>query len=324
MQPDSARLACYDKQAGRDAMMTLPASPVVEPGTTDAIPQTVAAEPAVKQQSASFLSRYWELDAEDKRGTFNYTGYRPNIFLPLHQMKEVNRQPSSPTRGVADNLPKYKHGEAKIQLSLRSKVLEDVLLPGADLWVGYTQQSMWQLWNPGESAPFRNTDYQPEAMYVIPTPASVQRLPLGWSWRMTQLGVVHQSNGQPDPLSRSWNRVYGVVGFEREDWVLSLRLEHRLEKDADERDDNPDIVDYMGRGEVQLSWTPGRATSSLTWRPASSGRGSLQLDWTYPVYNDRPDGLRWYVQAFHGFGETLLDYNFRHTSLGLGLTIFKF
>ncbi|RZL11065.1 MAG: phospholipase [Rubrivivax sp.] len=324
LQPDSARLACYDRQAGREAMVTLPASPVVEPGTAEAQPQTPAAAPVVKQQSDSFLSRYWELDDQDKRGTFNYTGYRPNVFMPLHQMREVNRTPSSPTRGQAASLPKYKHGEAKIQLSLRSKVLEDVLLPGADLWVAYTQQSMWQLWNPGESAPFRNTDYQPEAIFVVPTPEAWRNLPLGWAWRMSQLGIVHQSNGQPDPLSRSWNRVYGVLGFERQDLVLSFRLEQRLEKDSDERDDNPDIVDYLGRTEVQLAWSPGRATSALTWRPGSSGKGSLQYDWSYPVNKERPDGLRWYVQLFHGFGETLLDYNFRQTSLGLGVTIFKF
>src|SRR5690606_35396031 len=109
--------------------------------------------------------------------------------------------------------------EAKIQLSLRSKVLEDVLLPGADLWVAYTQQSMWQLWNPAQSAPFRNTDYQPEVIYVVPTPAGWQNLPLGWSWRMAQFGMVHQSNGQPDPLSRSWNRLYASVGLERKDLV---------------------------------------------------------------------------------------------------------
>lgn len=321
----SARLACYDRLAGREAMVTLPASPALVPGSAEATPLTQAATPATTQQSeSSFMSRYWELDQADKRGTFNYTSYRPNFFMPLHSMRSVNRNPSSPTRATANNLPRYQNGEAKIQVSLRSKVWENALLPGADLWVAYTQQSMWQLWNRDQSAPFRSTDYQPEVIYVVPTPESWQSLPLGWKWRMTQAGIVHQSNGQPDPLSRSWNRVYGQVGLERKDLMFNLRLEHRLETDNSVGDDNPDIQHYLRRSELQLVWTPGRSTAAVAWRPSFSGQGSVQLDYSYPVFKDRPDGLRWYAQFFQGYGETLLDYNFKQTSLSLGLTIFKF
>ncbi len=321
---DSARLACYDKMAGRSAMSAMPASPVVEPGSPAATPEQPAATPATTQESDSFLARYWELDKGDKRGTFNYTAYRPNFFLPARIMKSVNRHPSSPTRGVASNLPRYQNSETKLQVSMRTKVLEDVFLPEADLWVGYTQQSTWQLWNHAESAPFRNTDYQPELLYVVPTPKNWQGLPFGWKWRMASLGLVHQSNGQTAQLSRSWNRVYGTVGLEKENLIATVRVENELAKSENQSDDNPDITHFMGRTELALTWSPGRSIASLVWRPSKSGRGSVELDWTYPVFNDRPDGLRWYVQGFQGYGETLLDYNFKQTSLGAGLAIFKF
>lgn len=323
--PDNnARLACYDRLAGRDAMVTLPASPAAPPGT-GAPPVTQAAVPATQQASdGSFMSRYWELDPADKRGTFNYTSYRPNFFMPLHEMRSVNRTPHSPTRGTVTTQPRYQNGESKLQVSMRSKLIEDAVLPGADLWVAYTQQSMWQLWNHDQSAPFRNTDYQPELIYVVPTPKSWQKLPLGWSWRMSQAGFVHQSNGQTDPLSRSWNRVYAQFGFERDDLMFTWRLERRLKTDSKVGDDNPDIDRYLGRTEAQLIWTPDRSTYALMWRPSLSGHGAVQLDWSYPVFKDRPDGLRWYVQLFQGYGETLLDYNFKQSSLSLGLTIFKF
>lgn len=42
------------------------------------------------------------------------------------------------------------------------------------------------------------------------------------------------------------------------------------------------------------------------------------------MFADQPSGLRWYAQLFHGYGETLLDYNHRQSSLGLGLTLFQF
>ena len=85
-------------------------------------------------------------------------------------------------------------------MSLRAKVAEGLLLPDADLWFAFTQRSLWQVWNPQESSPFRSTDYQPEAIYVIPVPQKLGTLPGGWTWRMAQLGLAHQSNGQTDFL----------------------------------------------------------------------------------------------------------------------------
>lgn len=314
-----ARLACYDRLAGLQGMMKLPSSPAEEPATPNAAAATTATAP-----SDSFMTRYWELSSADKRGTFNYTAYRPNYFLPMRVMRSVNNQPQSPTRGVATDLPHYQRGETKLQVSMRTKVLEQAFWPDADLWVAYTQQSMWQLRNQRASAPFRNSDFQPELIYVVPTPSALRTLPMGWTWQMAQFGLVHQSNGQAGALSRSWNRIYGSVGLEKGNVTAQIRLEQRLEKSSRQSDDNPDIVDHMGRVETQLTWSPGRSTAALLWRPSLRGRGLIQLDWTYPVYNDHPDGLRWYIQVFEGFGETLIDYNFRQTSLGFGLTLFKF
>ncbi|MEP7099505.1 MAG: phospholipase A [Burkholderiales bacterium] len=34
--------------------------------------------------------------------------------------------------------------------------------------------------------------------------------------------------------------------------------------------------------------------------------------------------MRWFVQGFSGYGETLTDYNFRQTSIGAGVTFLQF
>lgn len=318
------RLACYDKLAGR--AVDTPA-PTGREGASDSqlAPKAQLLPPAQQPAgSGSLVSRYWELDPEDKRGTFNFVGYKPNYVLPLHQTSRINREPRSPTQAAVP-LPDYKRTEAKFQLSLRTKVLQDVGFEGGDLWLGFTQQALWQIWNGKDSKPFRNSDYEPEAIYVVPVPGAWRGLPFGWQWRYVQLGIAHQSNGQSDPLSRSWNRASLGAGFERENWSLSTRLIQRFNEKL-ETDNNPDLVDYRGRSETQLNWASGKSTASLLYRNTLQGvkYGALQLEWTYPVIPDQPNGLRWYLQAFRGYGETLTDYNFRQTSFGLGVTFLQF
>lgn len=318
VEGDAARLACYDRWAGRSAGGE--PAPAVVPA-----PVPVAEQEAPAAGPSSLWSAYWELDRQDKRGTFNFKTYKPNFILPAYISNAVNHTPSTPTRGTASGLPNYHASEVKLHLSLRTKLAQSVLLPGADLWFGYTQQSMWQLWNHAASAPFRNTDYEPELIYVVPVPEKIGHLPWGWRLAMLQGGAAHQSNGQSDPLSRSWNRIYLAAGLERGDMTVLLRS-HRRVRESAASDDNPDLTRYVGRGDLQLGWTTGLSTASLLWRTDYKriDRGSVQLDFTYPVDREKPLGLRWYMQLFSGYGETLLDYNFRRTSFGVGVSMFQF
>jgi phospholipase A1 len=308
---DSRRLACYDRAYGRSPSL-VQSSPEAEP------------EPGPAAGAASAMQAAWELGPADKRRDFVIRTYHPNFLLPLHYTSRINRRPHSPAFADGGGNDNYRQAEAKLQISLRAKVVEDLLLPGADLWFAYTQRSLWQIWDRQDSAPFRSTDYQPEAIYVVPMPEKLGALLFGWQLRMLQLGAAHQSNGQSDPLSRSWNRVYLGLGLERGDLGLTWRLNQRLR--VQKTDDNRDLVDYIGRSELALAWAPGASTLGLTWRSSlnSASRGSLQVDWTYPVFASQPGGLRWYAQLFTGYGETLLDYNHRQTSLGLGLSLFQF
>ena len=92
------------------------------------------------------MSTMWELRPQDKRGTFNLLGYRPNYVMPLHVTNRINRAPQSPTQ-VAVNQPNYREIEAKFQISLRTKAVQDVFGRGTgDLWLAFTQQAMWQIW----------------------------------------------------------------------------------------------------------------------------------------------------------------------------------
>ncbi|WP_252374445.1 phospholipase A [Hydrogenophaga sp. 2FB] len=332
------RLNCYDALTGR---APAPATPVAqqpfagEGATTATSPPSQLTQSgghlppdstfaSASASSSSLTSKFWELDPADKRGVFNFVGYQPSYVLPLHVTSRINRAPQSPTQAAVAQ-PDNRREEAKFQLSLRTKVLQNVGLPGGDLWAAFTVQAMWQVYTHADSRPFRNTDYQPELVYVVPTAQRFRALPFGWQWRYTQLGVAHQSNGQSDPLSRSWNRTYVGAGFERGNWTFSTRINHRL-SERPENNNNPDLVDYRGRAEFNLGWASGLQTVSLHHRTSLRGgnTGSSQLAWTYPVSRDQPNGLRWYVQLFSGYGETLSDYNFRQTSVGAGVSFLQF
>ena len=57
----------------------------------------------------------------------------------------------------------------------------------------------------------------------------------------------------------------------------------------------------------------------------SAGRGSVRLEWLR-AFGDRADNnnLRFHAQLFHGYGDTLIDYNRRRTVLSLGLSLVDF
>ena len=274
--------------------------------------------------SDSELSRYWELDPEDRQGELRFVAYRPNYILPLHLTSRINRAPQSPTQ-AAVAMPDYRRAEAKFQLSLRTKLMQQAFDTDIDLWAGFTQQALWQVFNSRDSAPFRNTDYEPELMAVLATPAAWRHGPGGWQWRYTQLGLAHQSNGQSDPLSRSWNRVYLSAGIEQGPWSITSTLTQRLTEPL-ATDNNPDLGVYRGRAELRLRWVSGSTVATLQYNgsPRRLNRGALLAEWSRPIRLDRPEGLRWYVQAFTGHGETLTDYNFRQTSVGAGVMFSPF
>jgi phospholipase A1/A2 len=325
MTNDAERLKCYDAIArpvtpgAAEPEKLPPAITAVPDAQTQAEKQEKTAE---LKQTRSFLSRTWELERADKRGTFEFSSYRPSYFFPVHWTDRLNRTPTSPAPGrTVTTLPPYKNYESKLQLSFKTKLAQGLGPLDSDLWFGYTQQALWQLWSGNISTPFRSVDYEPELILTGPVPATLQEVPLlsnfGWKFRMLNAGLVHQSNGQTLPFSRSWNRVYAIAGFEREDAAILLRFNRRL---RESNDDNPDITTFLGRAELQGLWRLGQQTLSARLRHnlKSSAKGSLQLDWQFPLAGEN---LKGHVQVFSGYGETLLDYNHKNTSVGLGVTL---
>jgi phospholipase A1/A2 len=296
------RLACYDQifSVGEDALY-------------NAAPSVAAIE------EESLFDERWELDTRFKRGTFTVSPYKPIVILPVFYSSNPNKAPTSP--GAGNTVPRsvdLKNTEVKFQLSMKTKLWEDVIGDFSDLWIGYTQSSRWQLYAPDISRPFRETDYEPEAILAFRTNYSLA----GWKGRLFSLSLTHQSNGRTEPLSRSWNRVIATIGVERPGWSVTFRPWVRLSEDPAD-DDNPDIEDFVGRADLTVlrRWREHEISVMLrhSLRGGDRSHGAVEANWSFPLHGN----LKGHLQVFDGYGESLIDYNHRATYFGVGVSLIE-
>ena len=315
------RLACYDRAVGREAAEVAKA-PVTRPADVFSNETLGDVNRCDKGAPSSLLDSRWELDADTpedpKPAAFCIRSFRPIYLMPFFYTTRANQKPSSP---APDNTvvtsEGIDHAELKYQISLKTKLANDVFGNNGDLWMGYTQVSHWQIFNSDQSRPFRETNYEPEANLVFRTHFDV----LGWKARMLGFGLVHQSNGRSDPLSRSWNRATASLGLERGNWTVVARPWWRMLEIGE--DNNPDISDYMGRGDLQIVKVSGDTQYALLLRHSLRGgdrsHGAVQFDWAFPIVPP----LRGHVQIFNGYGESLIDYNHRAWYAGIGVSLIE-
>jgi phospholipase A1 len=344
---DAERLACYDAVHGRRARDTrgadiaakeakaiqknLEIAEEVVPDATAAAPEQTRAgsdlypmedplhSAIANAGKGSLLDSRWELARDSKLGVFNFRAYKPVYLLPAFWSTDANETPHSPNPNntVPGPIP-VDALEAKFQLSFKTKAWENIFGDNGDLWMAYTQSSHWQVYSADTSRPFRETNYEPEVMLTFRNNYQIG----GWNGRLAGIGINHQSNGRADPLSRSWNRVVGMIGLDRENWALTVRPWWRVKESASE-DNNSDIEDFVGRGDATLVYVHGGHQFSVMGRHSLRGgdrsHGAVQLDWGFPISNS----LRGHIQVFDGYGESLIDYNHRATYIGLGISLLE-
>ena len=329
LQSNADRLACYDALfkvpttdvqplvSEREAALSL--SSETDSFADKIKNNVVAVEAATFTPNTSLLDSRWELSPESKLGTWQVRAYQPVYVLPAFWTSKKHEQPTSGnSQNVIspDEAMPLDSTEMKYQLSLKTKAFESIFGNNGDLWVGYTQSSRWQMYNSDESRPFRETNYEPEASLMFRTNYEM----FGLNGRLLGLTFNHQSNGRSDPWSRSWNRVMVNVGFERENFAMIVRPWFRVSENAED-DNNPDIEDYIGRGDLTAFYRYKDQDFSLMLRHSLKGgddsRGAAQFDWNFPISGR----LRGKFQLFHGYGESLIDYNHKATYVGLGVSL---
>jgi len=257
-------------------------------------------------------------EREEAFNPYVLTAHKHNFILPVSYTTGINediyRQNDVPLREG------LQPAEVKFQISLKTQLNEsDLLLKDDALSLGITLEAWWQLYSSDLSSPFRETNYQPEIFYLVPLLWG----PFGGSTAIV-LGFEHQSNGQVQGLSRSWNRLYGTLIYERGPLVATVKPWYRIPEVAKESpgnpegDDNPDILDFMGHGEMSVSWRRSEFEYAVRARgnPAT-GKGAVTVGMTFPLFAK----FRGFVQLFSGYGDSLIDYDHYQQRVGVGVAL---
>jgi phospholipase A1 len=276
--------------------------------------ETAAADAA---QATGAVEKRRALERYSHDNPFVLTPHRPNYLLPLVYEKDPNSE-------VFNNQSiDLKNVEVQFQFSVKLLLAEKLFGDNGYLSAAFTNRSFWQAYNRSSSAPFRESDYEPEMILSFENTWDA----FGFRNVANQFTVNHQSNGRIGELSRSWNRLMFTTVWEKDNFVMSLKPWWRLPEDkkksptANSGDDNPDIERYLGNFEFLATWARSQNVYSLMLRNNLRGtgdnKGAVELSWSYPV----GDKVKLYVKYFNGYGESLIDYNQSMESLGVGFLI---
>ena len=265
-------------------------------------------------EAAGLVAERLSVDQTNIYKPFTLMSHRTNyILLAAYNFQDWNAGIDESVYGEDD--VNVDNTEVQFQLSVKIPLAADLFQHRIDLFTGYTMRSFWQLYDSENSSPFRETNHEPE-FWVQARP---QWEFLGIKNTLNILGINHMSNGQAGDSSRSWNRVYAAFTLGRGNFALLVRPWLRIQEGAGD-DDNPDITDYYGHGDLWLAYKHEEHTFSLMTRnniESGFSQGAVELGWSFPIFNY--PFLKGYIQYFSGYGESLIDYDRYVNRLGIGL-----
>ena len=293
---------------------TRPASPALTTG--GGILHAVALiAPAIATAAAQTPSTVAETAKEEPPNASDPTRFFQTHFFP--------HEPFYFIAGVESPNAKFQIS-FKYQLFTGAGWLAEHIHPLTNFYLGYSQTSLWDWSTP--SAPFFDSSYRPELLYWMPQ--IDQGKWADWFRLDLQGGVQHESNGRDEEDSRSLNIAYikPRVVFGNPDG-FQLALAPRAWVYVGDIVDNPDIKDYRGYFDLRavIGWQK-HAQLSATGRIGDDfDHGSLQLDLTYPLWKVPivRSSLFFHVQYFIGYGESLLLYDKRGSSIRAGFALFR-
>jgi phospholipase A1 len=270
-----------------------------------------------KEETSRVLQKRMTLEALNRSSRFVLTPHKRNYLFPLSFTEHPNTAPYQ--KDDDSSLLDLSKTEVDFQLSIKILLHEDLFGDNGHLYLGYTNHSLWQVYSDEDSAPFRETNHQPELILSFTNDWEI----FGFHNALNEVVLNHQSNGQGGLLSRSWNRVMLNTVFERGNFAFALTPWYRIPEPEQEYpgdpdgDDNPDITDYMGNFELNGAYKHSDDIFSIMLRNNldADNKGAMELGWSFPISTN----LRGQLKYFNGYGHSLIDYNTDMEVFALGI-----
>ena len=234
----------------------------------------------------------------------------PLLFLATSAFADESQPPPVQLEAYKANYFIIGNPNLKTQISFKARVLGD------NLYFGFSQRLFWDLLYV-ESSPVLDVNYNPDLFYRFRPQDSA---PDSW----LDFGIFeHESNGLAGYGSRMWNMSYlryhsvlplsGTPGGARLFWSIKVWAPYLIDLQAQ------DLVQYRGIYELNLTWANFLSgwlkDSDISFRLYPGG-----YSWINPLKGGQeltlrmhPDSRRFtpalFIQAFHGYAETMLNYN---------------
>jgi len=231
---------------------------------------------------------------------YNIKAFNANYFLPLSYRYGAEYTVDSGSKH------KSNQAEAEFQVSLKYDFASNILGLNEIYTAAYTQKSFWQIYV--DSAYFRESNYNPEFFVTIPVPIFPYL-------KGVRLEFAHQSNGRGGKNERSWNYVSSEFYFQTGFFFTELKIW----KDVPSLEYNEDLMDYMGYGELKVIVPYKKHLLSASVRNPLSEYRAITVHYSYPFFGSKD--LFFYMKAFTGYGESLIDYNHEVHKIGIGFSI---
>ena len=205
--------------------------------------------------------------------------------------------------------------QAKVQLSFKYEILKE-----SGLFYGYTQTMFWMIYE--NSGPFNEINFNPEFFWNY-----------GNQINYIQLGFYeHKSNGKDGPASRGFDSSYLQAQFSHGD-NLNAGINFKGFYIWSKADENKDITDYLGYYEAKIfirfikSSMLSKTDREEIYIRGGTGGGNYGFDYKKGWVEA---GLKFrvlfrsvqpqlFIQGFYGYGESLIEYNYKDHAVRAGI-----